>query len=70
MTLDYISILAGGQCPNKCHFCVGQYISDESEPHFADMRVVEMFLEAYREDTDTLSLSGSTSDPLAVKNIE
>lgn len=62
--LDYISVLAGGRCPKKCPFCIGNSIRLEEIPHFADNAV--KFIKEHAFDTPLLSISGSTSDPLAV----
>jgi MoaA/NifB/PqqE/SkfB family radical SAM enzyme len=67
---DYVSILAGGICPMKCEFCVGQFIRKNEHPHFADIENIKIFLELYKNYTNKLSISGSTSDPLFVKNLE
>ncbi len=69
MKLNYISILAGGNCPMNCSFCVGQYIRKNETPHFASLGKIKIFFDAYKCQTDLLSISGSTSDPLFCKDI-
>ena len=44
---DYISILAGGICPMKCEFCVGQFIRKNKNPYFADIENIKIFLEFF-----------------------
>lgn len=68
MKYDYISILAGGNCPMNCNFCVGKAIRKNVQPHFAEIEKIKIFLELNKERANFLSVSGSTSDPLYVKN--
>ncbi len=64
---DYISVLAGGNCPIDCVFCVGAKIRQtEREPYFASWERIEFFLECYGRHSKQLSISGSTSDPLFI----
>ncbi len=67
---DYISILAGGVCPIGCKFCVGNSIRKKEKPHFASMEKIKIFLELFKDRTRSLSISGSTSDPLFVDNFQ
>ena len=63
MNLDYISILAGGSCPNECPFCVGRSLRKSKpieKPHFSVNW--QTFLMSY--DAPEISISGSTSDPM------
>jgi len=63
MKLDYISILAGGSCPNECPFCVGRSLrksKPEEIPHFSvGWQAFFIFYNA-----PEISISGSTSDPM------
>lgn len=60
---DYISILTGGKCGFKCSFCIGNGIREENEkaPHISEKW--SQFLRIFSTSTNTLSISGSTSDP-------
>lgn len=69
-SFDYVSILAGGVCPIGCKFCVGNSIRKKVSPHFALLDKIELFFEMYKKSADLLSISGSTSDPLFVKNLK
>ena len=65
MKFDYISILAGGDCPFKCDFCVGNKIRENKNPHFSTKW--KAFIECFADMTNLLSISGDTSDPSFIK---
>jgi len=58
---NYISILAGGSCKFNCDFCIGKDIRKNTTPHFS--KKWQSFIECFGDMTDTLSVSGDTSDP-------
>ena len=58
---NYISILAGGSCKFNCDFCIGKDIRKNVSPHFS--KKWQSFIECFGDMTDTLSISGDTSDP-------
>lgn len=69
MTLDYISVLAGGECDpiNTCYsICVGRKTSAKVSAHFASSAQVYEFLRLYSNVCNNLSISGSSSDPMLV----
>jgi len=70
MVFDYVSVLAGGECPIDCSFCVGRKVRIKTKPYFADMDYIERFMNHYRPFSDKLSISGSTSDPLFVDELD
>ena len=59
--LDYISILAGGSCKFACSFCVGNSIRENITPHISKKYV--SFIKCFGDLTNSISISGSTSDP-------
>ena len=54
----------------NCHFCVGKNIRKNKAPSFASLEKIKIFFELFKNQTDLLSISGSTSDPLLCKNFE
>ena len=58
---NYISILAGGSCSFNCDFCIGNDVRSNVTPHFSHK--YKSFLELFAQNTNLLSISGSTSDP-------
>ena len=63
MKFDYISVLASGDCHCNCEFCIGKG-TGHGFPTFAPMHTILSFLEKNRANTDELSISGSSTDPL------
>jgi len=69
LSLDYVSVLAGGECDptNTCYpLCVGRKTAAKIPAHFADRDVIYEFLKLYRHTCSKLSISGSSSDPMLV----
>jgi hypothetical protein len=64
MKLDYISILAGGNCLCNCDFCIGKNNRKNEKPHFADYEIIRKFIRKHSDKTNEISISGSSSDPL------
>ena len=63
--LDYISILASGNCPCNCSFCIGKKDRINEKSHFADYEVIRKFIRDRYDKTNEISISSSSSDPLA-----
>jgi len=63
MKFDYISILASGDCPCACDFCIGKG-TGHGFPTFAPMHDILSFLEENKGKTSEVSISGSSTDPL------